>query len=63
VTVRIDSETGKRAGEDTVNSRFEVFRSEFAPGEKNVDGAGDSPVYESVQDQPENQEEIVDDIF
>ncbi|MFA9420824.1 MAG: penicillin-binding protein 1A [Gammaproteobacteria bacterium] len=63
VTVRIDSVTGKRAGEDTVNSRFEVFRVEYAPEEKHVAGASDNPVYESVQDRPENQEEIVEDIF
>ncbi|RLA16057.1 MAG: peptidase [Gammaproteobacteria bacterium] len=63
VTIRIDSITGKRVGEDTVNSRFEVFRVEHAPQEKYVAGTSDSPVYESVQDQPENQEEIVEDIF
>jgi len=33
VTVRIDSKTGKRAGQDTVNSRFEIFRIENAPKE------------------------------
>ena len=63
VSVRIDSETGERAGQDSVNSRFEVFRVEFAPGEKNGSGASDSSGYETVQDEPENQEEIVEDIF
>lgn len=63
VTVRIDSETGKRAGRDTVNSRFEVFRVEFAPEEKVVSGSGDDSIYQSVENQPENEEEIVEDIF
>jgi penicillin-binding protein 1A len=63
VSVRIDSETGERAGQDSVNSRFEVFRVEFAPGEKNGSGASDSSGYETVQGEPENQEEIVEDIF
>ena len=63
VTVRIDSATGKRAGRDTVNSRFEVFRVEFAPEEKVVSGSGDGSIYQSVENQPENEEEIVEDIF
>ncbi|MCZ6669133.1 MAG: penicillin-binding protein 1A [Gammaproteobacteria bacterium] len=63
VTVRIDSATGKRAGRDTVNSRFEVFRVEFAPEEKVVSGSGDGSIYRSVENQPENEEEIVEDIF
>ena len=63
VTIRIDAQTGKPAGQDTVNSRFEVFRVEYAPEEKKVSGVSESPVYESVEDQPDNQEEIVEDIF
>jgi len=63
VTIRIDSETGKRVGQDTVNSRFEVFRVEYAPQEKQVAGTSDNQVYETGEDLPENQEEIVEDIF
>ncbi|MFQ3188522.1 MAG: penicillin-binding protein 1A, partial [Gammaproteobacteria bacterium] len=33
ITVKIDAETGKRAGLDTVNSRFEIFRAANAPKE------------------------------
>jgi len=63
VTIRIDSETGERAEQDTVNSRFEVFRIEYAPKELNGAGSVDGSVYDSVQGEPENQEEIVEDIF
>ena len=64
VTIRIDSETGKRAGLDTKRSLFELFREENAPAEVAVvtttvsdDSAG---VVVSV---PETEDEIVEDIF
>ena len=64
VTVRIDSDTGKRAGLDTAKSLFEVFRQENAPEELAV-------VETSVSEEggnvvisvPETEEEIVEDIF
>jgi penicillin-binding protein 1A len=63
VTIRINSETGERAEQDTVNSRFEVFRIENAPKEQSGAGSIDGSVYESILGEPENQEEIVEDIF
>ena len=63
VSIRIDSETGKPAGQDTLNSRFEVFRVEYAPEEETVSGPSDNSLYESVEGQPKTQEEIVEDIF
>jgi penicillin-binding protein 1A len=63
VMIRIDSVTGKRAGQDTVNSRFEVFRVEFAPEEKVASGSGNGSIFQPVENQPENEEEIVEDIF
>ncbi len=64
VTVRIDAKTGKRAMLDTVNSRFEIFREEYAPAEsrvvKSVQGGGGEVVTDSGL---ETEEEIVEDIF
>ncbi|MFT5226683.1 MAG: penicillin-binding protein 1A, partial [Polaribacter sp.] len=63
VTVKIDSETGKRAGRDTGSSRFEIFRAANAPKELVISGAGgDSPSQSSVS-VPENEDAIVDEIF
>jgi len=63
VTVRIDSLTGKRAGQDTVNSRFEIFRIENAPKEKIVARASDGSVTQTQGELPDNEEEFVEDIF
>ena len=63
VTVRIDSVTGKRAGLDTVNSRFEIFRIENAPKEKLVARSGDGSIAQTQGELPDNEEEIVEDIF
>jgi len=63
VTVRIDSITGKRAGLDTVNSRFEIFRIENAPKEKLVARSGDGSIAQTQGELPDNEEEIVEDIF
>jgi penicillin-binding protein 1A len=63
VTVKIDSETGKRAGRDTGSSRFEIFRAANAPKELVISGAGgDSPSQSSVS-VPESEDAIVDEIF
>jgi len=64
VTVRIDSQTGKRATLDTVNSRFEIFREENAPGNTRVVQSSDGSEVEIVTDNgSETEEEIVEDIF
>ena len=63
VTVRIDSVTGKSAGQDTVNSRFEIFRVENAPKEKTVDRSGDGSISQTQGDLPDNEGEIVEHIF
>ncbi len=64
VAVRIDSETGKRARLDTVNSRFEIFREENAPGTTRVVQSSDGSEVEVVTDSgSETEEEIVEDIF
>ncbi len=64
VTIRIDAESGKRAGLDAAKSLFEVFREENAPDELAV-------VETSISDDggsviisvPETEDEIVEDIF
>ena len=64
VTVRIDSETGKRATVDTVNSRFEIFREENAPAETRLVQTSDGGEVEIATDNSsETEEEIVEDIF
>jgi len=63
VTVRIDSVTGKRAEQDTVNSRFEIFRIENAPKEKLVTRSSDGSITQTQGGLPDNEEEIVEDIF
>ena len=71
VTVRIDAETGDRAGVETRNSLFEVFRVENAPRELAVRSTGSDPVDTTVNDGgsgtivvvPQTEQEIVEDIF
>ncbi len=63
VTVRIDSITGKRAGQDTVNSRFEIFRVENAPIEKIVSRSTDGSNDQIQSGSQDTEEEIVEDIF
>ena len=62
VTVRIDSQTGKRAGQDTVNSRFEIFRIENAPAEKIVAQSSDDPITQTGA-RLVSDEEIAEEIF
>lgn len=65
VTVRIDADTGKRARLDSVNSRFEIFRTENAPAEKRVassTGNGEE-LGGVIENTAETEEEIVEDIF
>jgi len=65
VTVRIDADTGKRATPDSVNSRFEIFRTENAPLEKRVastSGNGEE-LGGVIENTSETEEEIVEDIF
>jgi penicillin-binding protein 1A len=63
VTIRIDGKTGERAGRDTINSRFEIFRVEYAPEEKVIakssNGSADQPTFSIA----ESEDEIVEDIF
>ncbi|UCH39823.1 MAG: penicillin-binding protein 1A [Gammaproteobacteria bacterium] len=64
VTIRIDAETGKRAGLDTGQSLFEVFREENAPREiAAVETSTSSDGGSVIVDVPETEEEIVEDIF
>ncbi len=63
VTIRIDGKTGERAGQDTVNSRFEIFRVEYAPEEKVVTRSSNGSVGQPTFSIPESEEEIVEDIF
>ena len=63
VTVRIDSVTGKLAGQDTVNSRFEIFRVENSPQEKFVNRSSDGSVAQTQDELPDNEGEIAEDIF
>jgi len=64
VTVRIDSETGKRATPNTVNSRFEIFREENAPAETRLVQNSDSGEVEIMPgNNSETEEEIVEEIF
>ena len=63
VTVRIDSVTGKLAGQDTVNSRFEIFRVENSPQEKLVNRSSDGSVAQTQDELPDNEGEIAEDIF
>jgi hypothetical protein len=61
--VRIDSQTGKRAGQQTVNSRFEIFRIENAPAEKNVTQSRDDSIAQTGTRSVESDEEIAEEIF
>jgi penicillin-binding protein 1A len=64
ITVKIDAETGKRAGLDTVNSRFEIFRAANAPKELVVSaGARDNSSGLSSAVEPENEEAVVEELF
>ncbi len=63
VTVRIDSLTGKRAGQDTVNSRFEIFRIENAPKEQFASRSADGSIDQTQVELSDTEEEIVEDIF
>lgn len=63
VSVRIDSLTGKRAGQGTVNSRFEIFRIENAPKEKIVEQLGYGSMSPSQGALSESEEEFAEDIF
>ena len=64
VTVRIDAQTGKRAGQDTVNSRFEIFRIENVPKEKTVVQSSDGSIAQTGGGVVETtDEELAEDIF
>jgi penicillin-binding protein 1A len=63
VTVRIDAETGDRAGVETRNSLFEVFRVENAPRELAVRSTSTDSGSGAVIVVPETEQEIVEDIF
>lgn len=65
VTVRIDMETGDRASSDSRNTRFEIFRSEFAPRENRVRAvnAGGNSSGSMQPLQSGSGEEVVEDLF
>lgn len=63
VTVKIDSETGKRAGLDTITSRFEIFRTANAPKELATSATRDNLSGQSSVAEPESQDEMVGEIF
>ncbi len=63
VTIRIDAESGKRAGLDSRASLFEVFRVENAPAEIAPVKSATDETTGIVVSVPETEEEIVEDIF
>ena len=63
VTVKIDAETGKRAGQDTVHSRFEIFRTVNAPKEFFVSRSGGNTLDHSPVTEPESEDQMVEEIF
>jgi len=63
VTIRIDSETGKRADLNTRNSLFELFRVENAPREVTAVRSTTNDSGGIVIKIPETEDEIVEDIF
>ncbi|MFT6371452.1 MAG: penicillin-binding protein 1A [Gammaproteobacteria bacterium] len=63
VTVKIDADTGKRAGPDTVNSRFEIFRTANAPKELVVSRTRDNSLGQSSVTEPESEDQIVEEVF
>ncbi len=63
VTIRIDAETGERAGVDTRASLFEVFRVDNAPREVAVVKSTTTDSGGFIVTVPEREEEIVEDIF
>ena len=63
VTVKIDAETGKRAGRDTANSRFEIFRAANAPKDLVFSGSSNDSSGQSPLVEPENEDEMVEEIF
>ncbi|MFT7496761.1 MAG: hypothetical protein ACI9V8_001659, partial [Urechidicola sp.] len=48
---------------DTVKSRFEIFRAASAPKELVVSGSRDNSFDQSSEAEPENEEEMVEEIF
>jgi len=63
VTIRIDSETGKRADLNTRNSLFELFRVENAPREVTAVRSTTNDSGGIIIKIPETEDEIVEDIF
>jgi penicillin-binding protein 1A len=63
VTVKIDAETGKRAGQDTVTSRFEIFRAANAPKELVISRTRDNTLAPSSAAEPESEDQMVEEIF
>ncbi|MBT8435751.1 MAG: peptidase, partial [Gammaproteobacteria bacterium] len=63
VTIRIDYETGKRAGLESRRSLFEVFRVENAPKEKALLQSKSNDSGGIILNAPETEDEIVEDIF
>jgi penicillin-binding protein 1A len=63
VTIRIDGKTGERAGQDTINSQFEIFRVEYAPEEKVITKSSNGSADQSTVSIVESEDEIVEDIF
>ncbi|MEE8365231.1 MAG: penicillin-binding protein 1A [Gammaproteobacteria bacterium] len=63
VTIRIDGKTGERAGQDTINSQFEIFRVEYAPEEKVITKSSNGSADQSTVSIAESEDEIVEDIF
>ncbi|MCH7882108.1 MAG: penicillin-binding protein 1A [Proteobacteria bacterium] len=63
VTIRIDGKTGERAGQDTINSQFEIFRVEYAPEEKVITKSSNGSADRSTVSIAESEDEIVEDIF
>ena len=66
VTVRIDSDTGERASENSTNSRFEIFKLGTEPLiERGVDvnSGSNEPDKRGIPGLPSRRENVEEDIF
>lgn len=63
VTVRIDEESGERASENSIRTRFEIFKLGTAPEELKITGTGSSAGALNSQQLQTIEEQITEDIF
>lgn len=63
VMVRIDSDTGERATTDTVNSRFELFRANHVPKQRQSDRSRTHNSGMTVDQLVDDDTEMIDELF